>query len=231
MFIHSLQIKLEILRVGAIPIKSSRGDPITWFSCSGTIETNRLNNFLENGGNTKITPKSENDKSDKSTKPKDKKIVPITLKIKENQGLGCIICRGPQETLGIIVQKLKPEGVAIESGLSPGDQILQCNGVSLEGVSFQDAVYQLKSSRQLDLIVKKGVAIKFVNEKNSQTTNRINTQNDMNVLDGSNEKEFRQEESAKLQTEKLKLEQTKIELDRKKLELTKIINDNERIDN
>ena len=128
-----------------------------------------MNNFLENGGKSKTTPKATSTISNKDMKSKDRKIVPITLRIKENQGLGCIICRGPQESPGIIVQKLKPEGVAIESGLSPGDQILECNGVSLEGVSFQDAVYQLKSSRQLDLIVRKGVATKFVNEKNSQT--------------------------------------------------------------
>ena len=178
-----------------------------------------MNNFLENGGKGKATPKATSTISNKDMKTKERKIVPITLRITENQGLGCIICRGPQESPGIIVQKLKPDGIAIESGLSPGDQILECNGVSLEGVSFQDAVYQLKSSRQLDLIVKKGVAIKFVNEKNSQTVNRTTIQDGKDVIDNSTEKDLREEESAKLQAEKLKLEQTKIDLDRKKLEL------------
>ena len=103
--------------------------------------------FLENGVNHKTAPKYFESSNSKSGKPRTRKIVSVTLKINENQGLGCIICRGPQENPGIIVQKLKPEGVAIESGLNPGDQLLECNGVSLEAMSFQDAVYQLKSSR------------------------------------------------------------------------------------
>ena len=65
-------------------------------------------------------------------------------------------------------------------------------GKLFESVSFQDAVYQLKSSRQLDLIVKKGVAIKFVNEKNSQTRNRTIIEGDKNITDDSNEKELRE---------------------------------------
>ena len=137
----------------------------------------------------------------------------------ENQGLGCIICKGPSEVPGIIVQKLKPDGVAIESGLTPGDKILECNGISLEGMSFQDAVYQLKSSRKLDLMVKKGAAINFVTEKNNQTSIKINTESEKLSSDNGIRNPTKVEQGVELEAAKIQLELTKIDIDRKRLEL------------
>ena len=137
----------------------------------------------------------------------------------ENQGLGCIICKGPSEVPGIIVQKLKPDGVAIESGLTPGDKILECNGISLEGMSFQDAVYQLKSSRKLDLMVKKGAAINFVTEKNNQTSIKINTESEKLSSANGIRNPSKLEQGVELEAAKIQLELTKIDIDRKRLEL------------
>ena len=137
----------------------------------------------------------------------------------ENQGLGCIICKGPSEVPGIIVQKLKPDGVAIESGLTPGDKILECNGISLEGMSFQDAVYQLKSSRKLDLMVKKGAAINFVKEKNNQTNMKINTDTEKFSSANGIRSPSKEEQDVELEAAKIQLELTKIDIDRKRLEL------------
>ena len=213
------QLKLEILRIGAIPIKSSKGDPITWFNCAGTTETNRIK-FLSGGVNRRTLSSSSDSNIERGAKSRARKIVAITLRINENQGLGCIICKGPIENPGIIVQKLKPEGVAIESGLSPGDKLLECNGISLKGMSFQDAVYQLKSSTKLDLIVRKGAAIDFVKEKNKQVSIKINadSSNNDNATTTYNETPKEQQVTI-LEVEKIKLEQTKIELDKKKIEL------------
>ncbi|CAG0923602.1 unnamed protein product, partial [Notodromas monacha] len=68
------------------------------------------------------------------------------------------ICKGPPERPGIFVQSTKDGGVAREFGLKPGDQILECNGMTLDSVDFAQAVHFLKSAAKLDLRIKKGVA-------------------------------------------------------------------------
>ncbi|CAG7825867.1 unnamed protein product, partial [Allacma fusca] len=68
------------------------------------------------------------------------------------------ICKGPPERPGIFVQSTKSNGVAREAGLRPGDQIIQCNGHSFLNIPFAEAVYHLKVSKHLDLVVIKGAA-------------------------------------------------------------------------
>ena len=86
----------------------------------------------------------------------------MAMKLVGNQSLGCIICRGPLENPGVFVQTVKPGGVALEAGLEPGDEIVECNGIGMSGLSFQDAVCQLKSDTQLDLIIRKQSGLAFV---------------------------------------------------------------------
>ncbi|KAF0291511.1 Harmonin [Amphibalanus amphitrite] len=50
--------------------------------------------------------------------------------------LGCSICKGPPGWPGVFVQSTKEVGLAREVGLRPGDQILQCNGVSFVDIDF-----------------------------------------------------------------------------------------------
>ena len=52
-------------------------------------------------------------------------------------------------------------------GLRPGDQILECNGASFKNIEFGDAVFHLKSSRQLDLTVKKGAGLELFPSESS----------------------------------------------------------------
>ena len=75
-----------------------------------------------------------------------------------HQGLGCSICRGPDARPGIFVQSTRPGGLAAESGIEPGDQVLDCNGVCLQRADFAEAVYLLKNQRRLDLLIRKGAA-------------------------------------------------------------------------
>ena len=63
--------------------------------------------------------------------------------------------QGPAEKPGIFIQSTKAGRLAREAGLRPGDQIILCNGVSFRNIEFGDAVFHLKSSRNLDLLVKK----------------------------------------------------------------------------
>ena len=63
--------------------------------------------------------------------------------------------QGPAEKPGIFIQSTKAGRLAREAGLRPGDQILLCNGVNFRHIEFGDAVFHLKSSRNLELVVKK----------------------------------------------------------------------------
>ena len=42
------------------------------------------------------------------------------------------------------MQSTKAGRLAREVGLRPGDQILQCNGITFDGLEFGEAVYHLK---------------------------------------------------------------------------------------
>ena len=128
--------------MGAIPVKSNKGDPITWL------------------------PAADMKLKDMVTQHQPKVLVPVTLRLQQGKGLGCIICKGPADFPGIFVQKVKSQGLALEAGLEPGDQIVECNGLPLtHQVSFQESVVQLKSHPKLDLIVRKGVGKAFIADK------------------------------------------------------------------
>ena len=63
------------------------------------------------------------------------------------------------EKPGIFIQSTKAGKLAREAGLRPGDQILECNGVSFENIEFGDAVFHLKATRQLNLLLRKGAGL------------------------------------------------------------------------
>ena len=71
------------------------------------------------------------------------------------------------EKPGIFIQSTKAGRLAREVGLRPGDQILECNGASFKNIEFGNAVFHLKSSRQLDLIVKKGAGLELFPSESS----------------------------------------------------------------
>ncbi|CAG9832319.1 unnamed protein product [Diabrotica balteata] len=68
------------------------------------------------------------------------------------------ICKGPEWKPGIFVQFTKEGGIAREAGLRPGDQIVQCNNVDFSDIPFNEAVNLMKTSRQLDLLIRKAAA-------------------------------------------------------------------------
>lgn len=51
------------------------------------------------------------------------------------------ICKGPEWKPGIFVQFTKEGGIARESGLRPGDQILFCNNVDFSDIPFNEVNY------------------------------------------------------------------------------------------
>ncbi|KAJ8939761.1 hypothetical protein NQ318_004175, partial [Aromia moschata] len=81
--------------------------------------------------------------------------VRISIMVAPRSKLGCGICKGPEWKPGIFVQFTKDGGIAREAGLRPGDQILYCNNVDFSDILFNEAVNLMKTSRQLDLVVRK----------------------------------------------------------------------------
>lgn len=69
------------------------------------------------------------------------------------------ICKGPDWKPGIFVQFTKENGIARESGLRPGDQILSCNGINFGDIAFNEAVSIMKNSSVLELFVRTCVGL------------------------------------------------------------------------
>ena len=143
-------LELSIIRVGAIPVKSSKGEPVTWLS----------------PGEMKLKDLVGLNKDKSAGNPSPRVLVPVTLRLQQGKGLGCIICKGPPDFPGIFVQKVKAQGLALEAGLEPGDQIVECNGLQFtHKLTFQEAVVQMKSSPKLELIIQKGVGKALIYER------------------------------------------------------------------
>lgn len=57
------------------------------------------------------------------------------------------------------MQFTKEHGIARESGLRPGDQILSCNGVDFSDIAFSEAVSIMKNSPTLELFIRTCVGL------------------------------------------------------------------------
>ncbi|CAL1527657.1 unnamed protein product, partial [Lymnaea stagnalis] len=72
--------------------------------------------------------------------------------------IGCTILSesGPAARYpGIYVEKVHPGSIAEEVGLEPGDQIVEVNDTSFRNITWKEAVLALKSSRQLNMVIRK----------------------------------------------------------------------------
>ncbi|XP_078489855.1 whirlin [Ciona intestinalis] len=78
----------------------------------------------------------------------------INLNVKEGQNLGLMIRGGSEYGLGIFVTAVDESSAAENSGLKAGDEILEVNNVSLDGLSHADAVKLIRSSRMLIMTVR-----------------------------------------------------------------------------
>ncbi len=170
----SFKIDLEIRRIGIIPVKNRKGDPISWHSCHKVpnnklqrrqLETKKLKELVKIQVNRiPILFKSHNE------------TIKIFFQIASPTGkrtLGCSIYKGkhPEES-GIYVQTTKPGlfyfnrssgtylniifsiilflfkgGLARRAGLRAGDQIIECNGINFEDIDLAEAVIHLKSGK------------------------------------------------------------------------------------
>ncbi|XP_076316669.1 uncharacterized protein LOC143228988 isoform X10 [Tachypleus tridentatus] len=145
---------LRVKSVGMIPVKNNKEDPLTWklvnpkLSPSGSI--------LD--GSHSI---SSGNSSFEETKETNIQLTSIGA-----SGIGCSIAKGPPEMPGIYVQTVKPGGLAEKAGLQVGDQIIEMNEDSFLNIKFSEAVALLKSSKTMDLTVRKGAGLDlFPDEK------------------------------------------------------------------
>ncbi|KAJ3659498.1 hypothetical protein Zmor_011183 [Zophobas morio] len=125
-------LTLKVRSVGMIPVKDKRTDTLSWQI------------ITDNSSLRSSPPLSE--------KMQDMR---VNIMVAPRSKLGCGICKGPEWKPGIFVQFTKEGGIAREAGLRPGDQILFCNNVDFSDIPFGEAVNLMKTSRQLDLIVRK----------------------------------------------------------------------------
>ncbi|VDO48542.1 unnamed protein product [Onchocerca flexuosa] len=65
---------------------------------------------------------------------------------KVGKGLGLSIVGGSDTVLGtVVIHEVYPDGAAaIDGRLKPGDQVLEVNGISLRGVSHEQAISLLR---------------------------------------------------------------------------------------
>nr|CAD7393889.1 unnamed protein product [Timema cristinae] len=141
------QLSLKVRTVGMIPVKDKRNDPLTWRVIEEETVLPTCKTMLPTMESTAVC--SVNSGDDGVTD------VRLFLNVPPRAKLGCGICKGPDWKPGIFVQFTKENGIAREAGLRPGDQIIHCNGVNFKDITFGDAVHVMKSSHQLDLIVRK----------------------------------------------------------------------------
>lgn len=210
-------LEISVKSTGVIPIKDRVGDPITWHSIALRPEP-PMNEVIKHLHTIPIESHVESR---------------VVISITGSQGLGCSICKGPSSKPGIYIQSTKPGGLARQVGLRPGDQILDCNGISFQRLEFNEAVYHLKSSRHLDLLIRKGAgADLFPSESSGYDSSSSSSMGDSRpnnpyrasvVIDTAKLSKSASDLSmstkpADVFTNRLRLEERVIEEERKKLE-------------
>lgn len=129
------EIVLKIRRIGMLPVKSEPHENIRWED----VPKESIYS-MSNGSNLG-------------------KIVKLFINMSGSTGLGCRIASGPSSHPGIFIQFVKKGGLAEEAGLEVGDQIIHVNETSFLNVSHSQAVVALKSSKHLEVTIRKGIGL------------------------------------------------------------------------
>ncbi|GAB1608072.1 harmonin-like isoform X2 [Argonauta hians] len=130
-----VEIELKVKRIGMIPFRTHASDVVRW----------------EYVPKEKIVPNM-------LTYP-----TKIFINMSSSGGLGCRIVSDPPKQKGIFVQHVKPDSLAQDAGLEPGDQILSVNNTSFLDVTHSQAVIALKNSHHLLLRIRKQVGVASIN--------------------------------------------------------------------
>ncbi|CAG5115192.1 unnamed protein product, partial [Candidula unifasciata] len=128
------EILLKVTYIGMLPVKQETTSPVTW-------------RYVD----------SLDDDSEEKRRPQD---IKIFIDSTGHASLGCSILRDKDSNKpGIFVEKVRPRSIADQVGLEPGDQILEVNDTNFRRISWEQAVLALKSSRQLNIVIRKHAAV------------------------------------------------------------------------
>ncbi|XP_053305918.1 PDZ domain-containing protein 7 [Spea bombifrons] len=132
------RLRMMVRRLGRVPgIKFSR-EKTTW------VDVLKKRLVVEKIGSTP---------SDSSSEDGMRRIVHLYTS-SDDSCWGFNIRGGKEFGLGIFVSKLDPGGIAEESGIKVGDQVLAANGVNFEDISHSKAVEVLKGLTHIMLTIK-----------------------------------------------------------------------------
>ncbi|XP_012944569.1 harmonin isoform X2 [Aplysia californica] len=135
-------IILKVTYIGMVPVKDDAGDAVTWEYVQDEEDQDEVKDMLEQ-------------------QSKDLKVFVDTT---GHASFGCGIRSGPRSFPGIFIERVRPESLAEEAGLQTGDQIVEVNETSFRKISHKEAVLALKSSRQLNLVIRKKTGMRLFGE-------------------------------------------------------------------
>ncbi|XP_033751715.1 harmonin-like [Pecten maximus] len=142
-------VELKVTNIGMLPVKEKQGDDLTW-------------KFVEKRDRKKSVVKTQN-----RTAPEEEgEIVKLFANLRTSPSLGCRIMSGPHGR-GIYIQRVGPQSLGEQIGLEVGDQILDVNGISFLDVTHNEAIVALKSSKELNLVIRKKSGLHIVGLQSS----------------------------------------------------------------
>ncbi|XP_048780795.1 harmonin-like isoform X2 [Ostrea edulis] len=134
------EIELKVTNIGMLPVKESATDPLTWSYVEKAQQSVK--------GAQKSSHRGQGVKAQE---------VKLFVNLRQTPSLGCRIVSGPSNYRGIFVEHVNPGTIGAEVGIEAGDQIVDVNGTSFLGISHQEAIVALKSSKELNITIRKGV--------------------------------------------------------------------------
>ncbi|XP_021341126.1 harmonin-like isoform X3 [Mizuhopecten yessoensis] len=138
-------VELKVTNIGMLPVKEKQGDSLTW-------------KYVEK----RDRKKSVQRKSQQRPASEDEgEVVKLFANLRTSPSLGCSIMSGPHGQ-GIYIQRVGPQSLGEQIGLEVGDQILEVNGISFLDVAHNEAIVALKSSKELNLVIRKKSGIHIV---------------------------------------------------------------------
>ncbi|KAG5679275.1 hypothetical protein PVAND_008854 [Polypedilum vanderplanki] len=137
------------------PISPERMFPITSASSTPTGY-----HMLANGRNSPPVTSSSHQIYHHRSGGRDRSMITRTVTMSRDQqpdgshGFGICVKGGRETGIGVYISRVEEGSVAERAGLHPGDTILEVNGTLFSGMSHDEALTILKSSRQITMTVR-----------------------------------------------------------------------------
>ncbi|KAL7047385.1 hypothetical protein ACKWTF_002887 [Chironomus riparius] len=136
------------------PISPERMFPIT----SSSSTPSSYHHLLPNGRNSPPVTSSSHQVYHRAAR--DRSMITRTVTMSRDQqpdgshGFGICVKGGRETGIGVYISRVEEGSVAERSGLKPGDTILEVNGTPFSGMTHDEALTILKSSRQITMTVR-----------------------------------------------------------------------------